>query len=66
MSQLGMQLPGSQARRQASLNVYTGLLLVAVLALAAAVGVAWINGARVAPEGQPWKAHPDQGQLQLK
>ena len=40
MSQLGMQLPGRQARRQATLNVYTGLLLVSVLALGAAVGVA--------------------------
>ncbi len=66
MSQLGMQLPGSQARRQATLNVYTGLLLVSVLALGAAVGVAFVNGAKVAPNGQPWKTHPTTGQLQLK
>lgn len=66
MSQLGMQLPGSQPTRQATVNVYTALLLVAVLALGAAVGVAWINGAQVAPDGQPWKTHPESGQLQLK
>ena len=66
MSQLGMQLPGSQARRQATLNVYTGLLLVSVLALGAAVGVEFVNGAKVAPNGQPWKTHPATGQLQLK
>lgn len=66
MSQLGMQLPGSQTRRSASVNVYTALLLVAVLCLGAATGVVFVNGAKVAPDGQPWKVHPDQGELKFK
>jgi hypothetical protein len=36
MSQFGMQMPGGRGRRAASMNIYTGLLLAAVLSLAVA------------------------------
>ncbi len=55
MSQFGMQMPGARAKRAASINVYTGLLFVAVVALLAACAMAFINGKKLAPDGQPWK-----------
>ena len=53
MSQLGMNLPGSQRRRGASMNIYTGLLFLAVVCLAAAVVMVWIAGIELAPEEGP-------------
>lgn len=49
MSQLGMQLPGSQRTRKAQPNVYTGLLLFAVVALIFAVALTFLNLRAVAP-----------------
>ncbi len=66
MSQLGMQLPGSQARRVGSMNVYTALLVVAVACLVGAVGMVWVQGTKVAPKGQPWQVHPAGQRLDLK
>lgn len=57
MSQFGMQMPGARTKRAASINVYTGLLFVAVACLVAATAVAYISGAKIAPEGKPWKIH---------
>lgn len=51
MSQLGMQLPGGAVRRGPMMNVYTGLLLCAVVALAAACLVVYMQGAKLGPEG---------------
>ena len=66
MSQLGMQLPGSQGRRaSASMNVYTALMFVAVLCLGAAVFVVFRAGSGIAPDGQAWKVHPSQQQVRL-
>lgn len=65
MSQLGMQLPGAQARRGASMNVYTGLMFVAVVCLIAAIVVVFRAGTMLAPEGQPWKVHPAQQPVRL-
>ncbi len=45
MSQMGMNLPGATRRRTASMDIYTGLLFVAVVALIAACAVVFINGA---------------------
>lgn len=64
MSQFGMQMPGARAKRAASINVYTGLLFVAVVALLAACAMAYINGTKISPDGQPWKIH-QQGRITL-
>ncbi|MFG0293049.1 MAG: hypothetical protein ACIAQF_00840 [Phycisphaerales bacterium JB065] len=49
MSQMGMQMPGAQRARKASLNVYTGMSLVAMIALLVAT-IFVFNAARtVAP-----------------
>jgi hypothetical protein len=53
MSQYGMQLPGGQLRRGASMNVYTGLLFLSVVALAAACVFVYLNAAKVGKNGQP-------------
>lgn len=65
MSQFGMQMPGAKSKRAASLNVYTGLLFVAVACLVAASALAWIAGSKIAPEGQPWKVQ-EKGRIALK
>lgn len=49
MSQFGMQMPGAQRSRRAGLNIYTGMLACAVLFLAAAVAIVWIQGSKIAP-----------------
>lgn len=52
MSQFGMQMPGGgQAVRKPMPDVYTGLMLFAFLALAAAVAFMWFAGQRVGPNG---------------
>lgn len=52
MSQLGMQMPGSQRGVRPKLNVYTGLALVAVVCLAAAVVVVARAGMMIGPKDQ--------------
>ena len=55
MSQFGMQMPGGRARRSAGVNVYTGLLFCAVVALAVGCGFMWIATAKVSPvAGNPF------------
>ncbi len=49
MNQLGMQMPGAQRRRASSPNVYTGLMLVAVLCLLAAVLIVGHQGNKIGP-----------------
>lgn len=51
MSQFGMQMPGGQHVRRAQPDVYTGLMLVAFLSLAAATAFVFLAGARVGPDG---------------
>jgi hypothetical protein len=51
MSQFGMQLPGGQVRRGAGMNVYTGLLFCAVVALAAACAMMYMQGSKLGPDG---------------
>lgn len=67
MSQFGMQMPGTQRGRSASMNIYTGLMLVAVTCLLAAVILAVNAGMQIGPGGDIMGAltiHP-QGQLKL-
>lgn len=49
MSQLGMHMPGSMGARKTSMNVYTGLLFLAVVCLGAACYVVWDNGMKLTP-----------------
>lgn len=50
MSQMGMQMPGAQRARKASLNVYTGMSLVAMIALLVATIFVFRAAQVVAPE----------------
>lgn len=52
MSQLGMQMPGSHRGVRPRLNVYTGLALVAVVCLAAAVVVVARAGMSIGPKAE--------------
>lgn len=54
MNQFGMQLPGGQMQRGPMMNVYTGLLLLAVLALAAASVMVYMNAGKVGKDGKPF------------
>ena len=54
MSQFGMQMPGGRMKREASMNVYTGLLFVAVVALATASGFMWVAAKKVGVDGNPF------------
>lgn len=55
MNQFGMSMPGGQLQRTVSMNVYTGLLALSVLALIGACAFVYLQGAKVAPDGQPFK-----------
>jgi hypothetical protein len=46
-----MQMPGGQHVRRAQPDVYTGLMLVAFLSLAAATAFVFMAGQRVGPDG---------------
>lgn len=50
MSQIGMNLPGSQQKRGASMNIYTGLLFLSVVCLGAAVSILWVAGMTLSPD----------------
>ncbi|QYU67796.1 hypothetical protein J4558_23405 [Leptolyngbya sp. 15MV] len=65
MSQFGMQMPGARMRRSASMNVYTGLLFCAVVALAVACGFMWVAAGKVGANGQPFELQPS-GRITLK
>lgn len=66
MSQLGMRLPGSAAKRGGTMNVYTALLLAAVLSLGGATVAVFMAGSRIGPDGKAWEVHPAKGKVQLK
>jgi hypothetical protein len=51
MSQMSM--PGLK-RRGPEMNVYTGILAFAVMALAIACGVMWVQGSKIGADGQPF------------
>jgi hypothetical protein len=56
MSQFGMQMPGGRVRRSASVNVYTGLLFCAVVALAVGCGFMWVAAGKISPaSGNPFE-----------
>lgn len=51
MSQMGMQMPGGHAVRRAQPDIYTALMLFAVVSLAAASVFVFMAGQRVGPDG---------------
>ena len=51
MSQFGMQMPGARARRSASVDIYTGLMALATVALLAASVMLWVQGAKLGKDG---------------
>lgn len=57
MSQYGMQMPGGQLQRGPTMNVYTGLLLAAVIALLAASGAVFYQGQKIGPNGNAFAVH---------
>lgn len=57
MSQFGMQMPGGQAQRAASMNVYTGLLAAAALAMIAASVFVFTQAGTIAPGGNAFSVH---------
>lgn len=57
MSQYGMQMPGGNLQRGPALNVYTGLLGAAVIALLAACVFVFIEGGKIGPDGSPFGIH---------
>ncbi|CAN5854741.1 hypothetical protein BH11PLA1_BH11PLA1_12650 [soil metagenome] len=66
MSQFGMQMPGGVHSRGPVMNVYTGLMLAAVIALAAACIVMYMQGVKIAPGGDPMKVYsPDDAKNSL-
>ncbi|HVZ93603.1 MAG TPA: hypothetical protein VG797_03750 [Phycisphaerales bacterium] len=67
MSQFGMQMPGSQRTRSSGPNVYSALMLVAVVCLLGAVIVVFRAGMMVGPGGDfmgAFQIHPS-GQVKL-
>lgn len=69
MSQMGMQLPGAQRKRSPSINVYTGLMMCAVVALGAATFVMFRSASLVGPDEGVMgalKIHPKGQPIKLK
>jgi len=65
MSQFGMQMPGGRAKSTPTLNVYTGLLFLAVAALATATAIVWIQGGKVGPDGNALALHEEGQPIKL-
>jgi len=54
MNQVGMTLPGGKSSRGPGMDIYTVLIFVAVVALAAAAAFVYIGGTKVSQNGTPW------------
>lgn len=52
MSQFGMQMPGGGQSNKSGPDVYTALMFLGVVAMAVAVGMLWVNGAKLSPDGK--------------
>lgn len=65
MSQFGMQMPGARARRTATMNIYTGLLFLAVLGLAVACGFMYTAASKTSPDGNPFGSLQQPGSIRL-
>lgn len=65
MSQFGMQMPGGQMQRGPSLNIYTGLLGLAAIALIAACGYMFVQAGKLSPSGSPFDLQAQTGQMKF-
>ncbi|MCA9303154.1 MAG: hypothetical protein KC996_03435 [Phycisphaerales bacterium] len=65
MSQFGMQMPGGRASKGAGPDVYTALMFLGVVSMLVAVGMLWVAGSKVSPEGNPLKIQ-DAKRIELK
>ncbi len=54
MSQFGMQMPAGQFQRGPTMNVYTGLIFLAVIALLGACAFMFAQGGQLSPDGSPF------------
>lgn len=68
MSDFGMHMPGARGRRTPQMNVYTGLLFAACVALAVASGFMWVAASKVGKDGSAFGLQPaaGQGKIALK
>jgi hypothetical protein len=57
-------MPGGRMKRTATMNVYTGLLFLAVVALAVASGFMWKAASGVGKGGNPFELQ-QKNQIQL-
>ena len=64
MSHFGMQMPGGKASRSAAPDVYTAMMVVATIALAAACAVVGLAGSKVGKDGNVFEVQ-QQGHVQL-
>jgi len=55
--QIGMQMPGGRSGGGSGIDIFTGLMFIAVLALLAATVVAYVQGGKIAPEGDAFAMH---------
>lgn len=55
MSQFGMQMPAAKAKRGASPDVYTALVVAAFAFLFAACWVMYVSGTKVGKDGKFWE-----------
>jgi hypothetical protein len=65
MSQIGMQMPGGRINRGPTLNVYTGLLLMAVVCLAVACGFMYNAASKLGKGGDAFSPQ-EVGKIDLK
>ncbi len=66
MSQFGMNMPGGQGRRAApQMNVYTGLLFLACVSLAAACIYVYMGAAKLGKDGDPFGIQDTKGGIKL-
>lgn len=64
MSQFGMQMPGGRAKRGATLDVFTVLAFLAVVALASACVVMWFAASKVGANGNAFELQ-EKGRISL-
>lgn len=62
--QFGMRMPGGRARSAPEIDIYTGLMFIAVVLLLMATVVVYLQGSKLGKDGQAWSLQED-GRVQL-